>query len=72
MNAARGRSALQTPTTHPGFISAEGSTGSPRSTRDLLNILHALTEKGAKFKSLHDPWADPQLVECGDRKSPSW
>jgi DNA invertase Pin-like site-specific DNA recombinase len=29
-----------------------------RSTRDLLNILHALAEKGAKFKSLHDPWAD--------------
>jgi DNA invertase Pin-like site-specific DNA recombinase len=29
-----------------------------RSTRDLLNILHQLAEKGAKFKSLHDPWAD--------------
>jgi DNA invertase Pin-like site-specific DNA recombinase len=29
-----------------------------RSTRDLLNILHALAEKGAKFKSLRDPWAD--------------
>ena len=29
-----------------------------RSTRDLLNILHALAERGAKFKSLHDPWAD--------------
>jgi DNA invertase Pin-like site-specific DNA recombinase len=29
-----------------------------RSTRDLLNIMHALAEKGAKFKSLHDPWAD--------------
>jgi DNA invertase Pin-like site-specific DNA recombinase len=29
-----------------------------RSTRDLLNILHELAEKGAKFKSLHDPWAD--------------
>jgi len=29
-----------------------------RSTRDLLNILHALTEKGAKFKSLADPWCD--------------
>ena len=29
-----------------------------RSTRDLLNILHQLTEKGAKFKSLHDPWCD--------------
>jgi DNA invertase Pin-like site-specific DNA recombinase len=29
-----------------------------RSTRDLLNILHALAERGGKFKSLHDPWAD--------------
>src|SRR5271156_6708484 len=29
-----------------------------RSTRDLLNILHALAEKGAKFRSLHDPWCD--------------
>ena len=29
-----------------------------RSTRDLLNILHALAEKGAKFKSLSDPWCD--------------
>ena len=29
-----------------------------RSTRDLLNILHMLAESGAKFKSLHDPWAD--------------
>jgi DNA invertase Pin-like site-specific DNA recombinase len=27
-----------------------------RSTRDLLNILHQLAERGAKFKSLHDPW----------------
>jgi DNA invertase Pin-like site-specific DNA recombinase len=29
-----------------------------RSTRDLLNILHALGEKGARFKSLRDAWAD--------------
>ena len=29
-----------------------------RSTRDLLNILHALAERGAKFKSLADPWCD--------------
>jgi DNA invertase Pin-like site-specific DNA recombinase len=29
-----------------------------RSTRDLLNILHALGEKGVSFKSLHDTWAD--------------
>lgn len=29
-----------------------------RSTRDLLNILHSLADKGAKFKSLADPWCD--------------
>jgi DNA invertase Pin-like site-specific DNA recombinase len=29
-----------------------------RSTRDLLNILAAVTEKGAGFRSLGDAWAD--------------
>ena len=29
-----------------------------RSTRDLLNILHEVGDKGASFKSLHDHWAD--------------
>ena len=29
-----------------------------RSTRDLLNTLAAIAEKGAKFRSLHDAWAD--------------
>ena len=29
-----------------------------RSTRDLLNILHDLKERGAGFKSLADPWCD--------------
>lgn len=29
-----------------------------RSTRDLLNVLAAITEKGAAFRSLGDPWAD--------------
>jgi DNA invertase Pin-like site-specific DNA recombinase len=29
-----------------------------RSTRDLLNILHAIADRAAKFKSLHDPWCD--------------
>src|SRR5262245_62108998 len=29
-----------------------------RSTRDLLNILHTLGEKGVGFKSLVDTWAD--------------
>ena len=30
----------------------------PRSTRDLLNIIEALTQRGAGFKSLKDTWAD--------------
>ena len=29
-----------------------------RSTRDLLNVLAALTEKGAQFRSVRDTWAD--------------
>ena len=29
-----------------------------RSTRDLLNIIHLISEAGASFKSLADPWAD--------------
>lgn len=29
-----------------------------RSTRDLLNVLAAIAEKGAAFRSLGDPWAD--------------
>jgi DNA invertase Pin-like site-specific DNA recombinase len=29
-----------------------------RSTRDLLNTIHAITEKNAGFKSLADTWAD--------------
>jgi len=29
-----------------------------RSTRDLLNVLHAVSEAGAGFRSLGDPWAD--------------
>jgi DNA invertase Pin-like site-specific DNA recombinase len=29
-----------------------------RSTRDLLNILGAVADKGAGFKSLRDTWAD--------------
>lgn len=29
-----------------------------RSTRDLLNVLGSLAEKGAMFRSLGDPWAD--------------
>jgi DNA invertase Pin-like site-specific DNA recombinase len=29
-----------------------------RSSRDLLNILHEIGLKEAKFRSIHDPWAD--------------
>lgn len=29
-----------------------------RSTRDLLNVLAALTDKGAQFRSIRDTWAD--------------
>jgi DNA invertase Pin-like site-specific DNA recombinase len=29
-----------------------------RSTRDLLNVLHSVAERGATFKSLADTWAD--------------
>jgi DNA invertase Pin-like site-specific DNA recombinase len=29
-----------------------------RSTRDLLNVVHAIGERGAAFKSLADNWAD--------------
>jgi DNA invertase Pin-like site-specific DNA recombinase len=29
-----------------------------RITRDLLNVLDGVSRAGAKFKSLHDPWAD--------------
>jgi DNA invertase Pin-like site-specific DNA recombinase len=29
-----------------------------RATRDLLNVLKTIEDKGAVFKSLHEPWAD--------------
>ena len=29
-----------------------------RSSRDLLNVIYAVTERGAGFKSLGDAWAD--------------
>jgi Resolvase, N terminal domain/ChrR Cupin-like domain len=44
--------------TDRGWRSAPRLDRLARSTRDLLNILHQLAEKGAKFKSLHDPWCD--------------
>ena len=33
-----------------------------RSTRDLLNILHDLGDRGVGFKSLADAWADTTTV----------
>ena len=33
-----------------------------RSTRDLLNILHDLAQKGVSFKSLADPWCDTSTM----------
>ncbi len=33
-----------------------------RSTRDLLNILHELAQKGVSFKSLADPWCDTSTM----------
>jgi DNA invertase Pin-like site-specific DNA recombinase len=32
-----------------------------RSTRDLLNVLHAVSERGAGFRSLADSWADTTM-----------
>jgi DNA invertase Pin-like site-specific DNA recombinase len=45
-----------------------------RSTRDLLNTLHAIAEHGAGFKSLADTWADtttPHADSCS-RCSAAW
>jgi len=39
-------------------IAARQTEAERRNARDLLNILHQLAEKGAKFKSLHDLWCD--------------
>jgi len=41
-----------------------------RSTRDLLNVLGAVADRGAGFKSLRDTWADtttPQTTTYPDR-----
>src|SRR6185437_1198611 len=34
-----------------------------RSSRDLLNILHEVGEKGASFKSISDTWADTSSAQ---------
>lgn len=36
-----------------------------RSTRDLFNTLHAVSKKGAGFKSLADAWADTTTPQVG-------
>jgi DNA invertase Pin-like site-specific DNA recombinase len=35
-----------------------------RSTRDLLNVLATVTERGAGFRSLRDAWADTTTPHC--------
>jgi hypothetical protein len=47
-----------------------------RSTRDLLNVLGAVADKGAGFKSLRDTWADTttpqrQLTPIARRSRPA-
>jgi DNA invertase Pin-like site-specific DNA recombinase len=39
-----------------------------RSTRDLLNILHTLGERGIGFKSLADAWADTAAMSVARRR----
>jgi DNA invertase Pin-like site-specific DNA recombinase len=39
-----------------------------RSTRDLLNVIAAITERGAGFKSLKDAWAD--TTSAHNRRGP--
>src|SRR5450432_4506082 len=41
-----------------------------RSTRDLLNLLGAVADKGAGFKSLRDTWADTTTVSIAWRGRP--
>jgi DNA invertase Pin-like site-specific DNA recombinase len=36
-----------------------------RSTRDLLNVLATVSERGAGFRSLSDPWADATTPHNG-------
>jgi len=35
-----------------------------RSTRDLLNLLGTIAEKGDRFKSLRDTWADTTTAQA--------
>jgi DNA invertase Pin-like site-specific DNA recombinase len=42
-----------------------------RSTRDLLNTLHAVAKKGADFNSLADTWADT-MTPHGSQCSVAW
>jgi DNA invertase Pin-like site-specific DNA recombinase len=39
-------------------MSQHVGSGGARSTRDLLNLLHTVSAKGAKFRSLADAWCD--------------
>jgi len=44
--------------TAPSILSRSRLDRLARSTRDLLNMLGAVADKGAGFKSLRDTWAD--------------
>jgi DNA invertase Pin-like site-specific DNA recombinase len=39
-----------------------------RSTRDLLNLLGTIGEKGAGFRSLRDTWADTTTAHINGRR----
>jgi hypothetical protein len=41
-----------------------------RSTRDLLNVLADIAQRGATFKSLGDPWADTTTPPAGPMAKP--
>ena len=42
-----------------------------RSTRDLLNVLDAVSKAGAGFRSLADAWADTTTAHSGFQTLPS-
>jgi len=37
-----------------------------RSTRDLLDTMETISEAGARFQSLSEPWPTPQLMLVAD------
>jgi DNA invertase Pin-like site-specific DNA recombinase len=43
-----------------------------RSTRDLLNVMASVTDRGAGFRSLKDTWANTTTPHMADSCSLSW